>query len=59
MSTSQLITLELSSTEVIWGRYLKQDWQCTYKVKLSRVRVMFVPTLRHTTSLEEGACMAI
>ena len=58
MSFRQLTTLELSSTEVIWEGYLKQDWQCTYKVTLSRDRVMFIPTLRHTMSLEEGACMA-
>jgi hypothetical protein len=49
MSTSQLTTLELSSTQVIWEGYLKQDWKCTYKVTLSRVRVIFIPTLRHTT----------
>jgi len=42
MSTSLLTTLELSSTEVIWQGYLKQDWQCTYKVTLCRVHVMFI-----------------
>lgn len=59
MSTSQITTLELSNTEVICEGYLKQDWQCTYKVTIIRFHVMFIPTLSHTMSLEEGACMAI
>jgi len=58
MSTSQLTTLELSNTGIIWEGYIKQGWQCTYKVTLCRVRVMFIHTLRRTMSLDEGAYMA-